>query len=302
MKKREIIFYSLALAIALLFAFNFKIFKTKSRTVIADLTFIEKNARGYEEFENKKDGSIMILVPSGSFLMGSDDDELEESPRREVYVSGFYISKYEVTNERYKKFCDETGKNYPKDPEFNGMENYFENYPDYPVVNVSWKDAEDYCMWAGMRLPTEAEWEKAARGSDGRTYPWGENDPSDGRYCNYTFNESDYDYEEDYVYHADDGYEYTSPAGTFEWGISPYGCYDMSGNVWEWCSDWFSVSSYRNGEASDPKGIASGELKTIRGGSYYYTYTAIRTTSRVGSDPQFGFLNTGFRPACDVNP
>ena len=302
MKKRDIIGIAVALVIALLFGFNIQIFKNKSKPFAAELKFAKNNSRGYEEYINEKDNSIMVLIPAGSFMMGEDGEEVEEEPKHEVYLEEYYIAKYEVTNAQYKKFCDETKRKYPKDPDFKGMENYFENYPDYPVVMVTWDDALSYCEWAGMRLPTEAEWEKAARGNDGRTYPWGEENPSDGRFCNHSFNESDYHYDEEYVFYAEDGYEYTSPVGLFEWGASPYGCYDMAGNVWEWCSDWFNWDAYRKTQKENPTGPSKGELKVIRGGSFYFSFTSIRSAFRVGADPKFGFLHTGFRPSFSKKP
>ena len=298
MKKKDMIAVAVALIIALLFGLNVQIFRNKNKPFIAELKFTETNPLGHEEYINDIDGSIMILIPAGSFMMGEDGKEIEEEPRHEVYLEEYYIGKYEVTNAQYKKFCDETKRKYPKDPDFKGMENYFESYPDYPVVMVTWDDALSYCKWAGMRLPTEAEWEKAARGNDGRTYPWGEENPSDGRYCNHTFTESDYHYDEEYVFYADDGYEYTSPVGLFEWGVSPYGCYDMAGNVWEWCSDWYMWNAYGNSEKENPKGPIKGEYKVIRGGSFYFSFNSIRSAFRVGADPHFGFLHTGFRPSC----
>ncbi len=302
MKKRDVIALAVVLIISLYFGLNIRIFKNTNKAKIAELKFQENNLKGYEEYINETDGSAMILIPKGSFMMGEDGKEIEEEPKHEVYLEEYYIGKYEVTNAQYKKFCDETKRKYPKDPEFKGMENYFINYPDYPVVMVSWHDAVSYCEWAGMRLPTEAEWEKAARGDDSRKYPWGENDPSDGRYCNYSFNTSDYDYEENYINRADDGYEYTSPVGIFEWGISPYGCYDLAGNVWEWCSDWFSWDAYRREAKDNYKENNNGEYKVIRGGSFYYSFSSIRSSFRVGADPQFGFLHTGFRTASDKTP
>ncbi|MGE3062655.1 MAG: formylglycine-generating enzyme family protein [bacterium] len=302
MNKRDVIALIIALVVALLFGLNVSISRNKNKPVIADMKFIGENSRGYEEYLNEKDSSVMILVPEGNFMMGDDAHEIGEEPKHQVYLDEYYIGKYEVTNQQYKRFCDETKREYPKDPEFKGMEQYFTKYPNYPVVMVTWHDAQAYCKWSGMRLPTEAEWEKAARSSDSRTYPWGDDDPSDGRYCNHTFNESDYHYDERYVVYADDGYEYTSPVGLFEWGVSPYGCYDMAGNVWEWCFDWYGWDAYRNSLKDNPKGPQKGELKVIRGGSFYFSFSSIRSAFRVGSDPQFGFLHTGFRPSCAVKP
>ncbi len=205
---------------------------TKEGAVLVELG---KNEQGFMEYLNLKDGSILVFVPEGKFFMGQDDPvefiDYDESPMHTVYLDGYLIGKYEVTNKQYKKFCDETGHPYPPDPGFENMPDYFMNYPNYPVVNVSWRDAAAYCKWAGLRLPTEAEWEKASRGTDGRKYPWGDSEPT-GKECNYADASIDCAWSDRDV---NDGYEYTAPVGSFPQGASPYGCMDMAGNVWERC-------------------------------------------------------------------
>ncbi|MEO0108860.1 MAG: SUMF1/EgtB/PvdO family nonheme iron enzyme, partial [candidate division WOR-3 bacterium] len=213
--------------------------KADSTPTPKGMTFLRVNDQGYREYLWLKDSSVMILIPAGEFLMGSAQGEgdKDEHPLHKVYVSEFYIDKYEVTNRQYKRFCDATGRNYPPDPELlSSMPNYFNNYPNYPVVNITWEDARAYCDWAGKRLPTEAEWEKAARGSDGRKYPWGNKAP-DGSQCNFADrNLPDVPWcDKD----ADDGYGFTAPVGHYPQGASPYGVLDMAGNVWEWCNDWY---------------------------------------------------------------
>jgi len=166
----------------------------------------------------------MILIPAGTFIMGrdagSEDANYDESPQREIYLDAFYIDERPLTNAEYKKFIDDTGYQvpylgYPWSQKYdwhNGM--YPGGMGDHPVVLVSWYDAVAYCQWAGKRLPTEAEWEKAARGTDGRLWPWGDEwDPKKAACC---------------------GVGDIQPAGKYKEGKSPYGCLDMAGNVWEW--------------------------------------------------------------------
>jgi len=199
----------------------------------------------------------MVLVPAGPYDMGATSSGYTQ-PVHTINIPAFYIDIYEVTNAQYKAFCDATSRKYPPDPEYffepNYLKrllctirirrsrylNYFTNstYANYPVVNISWEDAHAYAAWVGKRLPTEAEWERAALGNlDNRQWPWGDNPMSFERkpglmrkwiasYANLNDN-----------YEPADGYEYTSPVGNYPKGISPVGCYDMEGNVGEWCED-----------------------------------------------------------------
>lgn len=199
-------------------------------------------------------GAEMVLVPAGEFIMGSDTSEdYYEKPQHTVYLDTFYIDKYEVTNALYKAcvkagVCDQlidssspTRSSYYGNPEFD----------NYPVIYVSWDMAEAYCKWRGAQLPTEAQWEKAARGTDGRTYPWGEEE-IDNTYANYG------------TYGGD-----TSPVGSYEKGKSVYGVYDMVGIGWEWVADWWSDTYYENSPSSNPLGPSSGILGVKRGGRTY---------------------------------
>jgi iron(II)-dependent oxidoreductase len=219
-----------------------------------------------------KRGVEMILIPDGQFTMGSPKGEGydNEHPQHTVVLDAFYIDKYEVTNVQYKKFMDATGH---EAPEFWSDEKY--NRPNQPVVGVTWHDAAAYAKWAGKRLPTEAEWEKAARGTGGRRYPWGSQWNS--LKCNFG-SESD-------------GYKYTAPVGSFLTGRSPYGAMDMAGNVWEWCADWYDENYYGPSPEQDsdaknsastippsplsppspqenPEGPDSGSMRVLRGGSW----------------------------------
>ncbi|MCX6639749.1 MAG: SUMF1/EgtB/PvdO family nonheme iron enzyme [bacterium] len=165
----------------------------------------------------------MVLIPAGTFTMGSTQVGGTAIPEHQVHLDAYWMDKYEVTNAQYKLFCDTTGHHYPSDPGFSGMSNYFTNslYSNYPVVRVSWFDADSFATWAGKRLPTEAEWERAAKGDqDNRLWPWGDNLGTNNAN----------------IYGSGDGYTYTSPVGTFPTGVSPAGCYDMAGNVCEWCN------------------------------------------------------------------
>ena len=234
----------------------------------------------------------MVLVPEGEFTMGSENGESYEQPAHTVYLDGFYMDKYEVTNAQFGEFvetmgytttAEETGESWlntetgvpslvsgtrwdaPRGPGSSISESM-----DHPVLHVSWYEAQAYCDWAGLRLPTEAEWEKAARGTDGRTYPWGEViDPSK----------------------ANSNFPFTSPVGNYPEGISPYGIHDMAGNALEWVSDWFHEDYYTDGPSHNPKGPSSGQVKVIRGGF------EMRTWTRNSDNPDYTIDINGFRCA-----
>lgn len=195
---------------------------------------------------NPKDGAKMVWVPSGNFLMGDDTGSECEKPQHTVYLGGYWIYKYEVTVAQYRKFCAATGEHMPCAPEWGWND-------DSPIVISSWDEADAYARWADARLPTEAEWEKAARGTDGRRYPWG-NDWDKSR-CN----------------SWESGLSRTASVGSYPSGASPYGCQDMAGNVWEWCQDWYDSSYYSRTPAggwNDPQGPSSGSYHVLRGGSW----------------------------------
>jgi formylglycine-generating enzyme required for sulfatase activity len=220
-----------------------------------------------------EDGAAMVLVPAGAFLMGSDDAD-DEKPRHQVVLDGFYIEVYEVTNALYKQFVQATGRvaaASSKDQRVN---------PDaQPVVGVSWHDADAYCRWAGKRLPTEAEWEKAARGTDGRKYPWG--DQWDASRAN----------------SAEGGLGKTSPVGSYPAGVGPYGAHDMAGNVREWVADWYEAEYYKRSPERNPKGPDSGLMRVLRGGSWYYGPVYLRAAGRYDLTPDFRNDGIGFRCA-----
>ena len=224
--------------------------------------------------EQEKKVGEMVRVPAGEFTMGSDNGDSDEKPVHRVYLDEFYIDKFEVTNEEYAK-CVDAGScsENPKYDEFTDQRQ--------PVVGVDWNQADTYCKWAGKRLPTEAEWEKAARGTDGRTYPWGEE--IDCTMANYD----------------NCGHNKTKPVGSYPSGASPYGAMDMAGNVWEWCADWYDNNYYCNSPSRNPTGPTSGKYRVLRGGSWLdlegYRYLRTSARDRVGPSNRLSFI--GFRCA-----
>ena len=224
-------------------------------------------------------GVTMRLVPAGVFTMGSDAYD-NEKPIHEVMLPDYYMDVYEVTNALYRACVDADGCAAPKDTRrYNDSK-----YANHPVVYVDWNQAKTYCEWRFARLPTEAEWEKAARSADGRTYPWGNNAP-DKTLLNYNNNIGD-----------------TSAVGSYLGGRSPYGMYDMSGNVWEWVADWYSETYYGTlGEnAFDPQGPASGSVRVLRGGAWYYSNVNTRSAYRSRYVPGDRLNGFGFR--CALSP
>jgi formylglycine-generating enzyme required for sulfatase activity len=248
------------------------------------------------------DQMVQVYVPPGEFIMGWDgiDAQIAENgraypeiPVNTVNLDGYWIDKYEVSNGQYA-LCVNAGVCQP--PYLNSSETrakYFDDpeYSNYPVIWVKWYMARAYCEWAGRRLPTEAEWEKAARGTDGRKYPWG-NDPLSGERANFcdincprTIANPIYD----------DGYPDTSPVGSYPAGASPYGAMDMSGNVWEWTGTLIRPYPY---DASDGREDleANGE-RVWRGGPWSNGYWWMRSSVRYRSIPDYWYVNLGFRCA-----
>ncbi|MCX6600869.1 MAG: SUMF1/EgtB/PvdO family nonheme iron enzyme, partial [bacterium] len=226
----------------------------------------------------------MVLVPAGSFVMGSTVVGGYSIPEHTVNVPAFYMDIYEVTNAQYKAFCDATSRVYPPNPSY--YTNYFTDpaYVNYPVVNVTWYDAGAYAAWAGKRLPREAEWERAAKGNtDNRQWPWG--DTWVAANANIWDNPAD-------------GYTYTAPVGNYPNGISPAGCFDMAGNVYEWCEDdWHS--NYTGAPADGSAWIDSprGSFRVVRGGSWDGDNTSTRCAGRGSGYPPGRYYIIGFRCA-----
>ena len=255
----------------------------------------------------------MVYVPVGEFAMGSSKGEGndDEHPQHTVYVSAFWIDQTEVANEQFARFVDAAG--YSTDAERDGwgwdrigsdwqqIEGTDWHHPDgpetnivdrmnHPVVQVSWNDAHAYCQWAGKRLPTEAEWEKAARGTDGRAYPWG--DAFDGSKLNFCDANCEFDHKDS---SADDGYRRTAPVGSYPAGASPYGAQDMTGNVWEWCQDWYGSGYYASSPQRDPQGPDSGSGRVLRSGSWDNGEWDVRAADRHANDPNDRHSSVGFR-------
>ena len=217
-----------------------------------------------------------ILVPAGEFEMGAEGGPAgaDESPKHRVDLDAFYIGKYEVTNRQYYTFVKATGHKPPEnccDPKENIWrgDSMLDGIGELPVINVSWEDAFAYCQWSGGRLPTEAEWEKAARGTDGRIYPWG-NDPVTGNRTNYSI--------ENVTFW--DGPATLARKDQYDYGKSAYGAYEMAGNVWEWIQDWYDETYYKNSPSKNPPGPVSGTERVIRGGSWRNTPDTLRSSNR----------------------
>jgi formylglycine-generating enzyme required for sulfatase activity len=232
-----------------------------------------------------KFGIKMKLIPSGEYIMGRLYLFPEEQPVHLVYLHSFYMDVYEVTNAAYQSCVDDGGCSLPLVEYSHTRPDYFNNpqFSNYPVIYVTWPQAETFCKWRGARLPTEAEWEKAARGADNRSYSWG----------------SDLDCSKvNYNACSDD----TSEVGSYEQGISPYGLYDMSGNVWEWVSDWRSETYYEISPYVNPKGPRIEMYKVLRGGSWNGYYAYLNVTYRGRDNPVNATNHYGFRCAKDAKP
>src|SRR5262245_4953478 len=197
------------------------------------------------------DGREMVEIPEGPFIMGSKEGDPDEAPENQVFLTAYYIDKKEVTQAEYDRFVRMTKRGKPFVPVFEDDQSLILK-PELPAMGMSWGDAEAYCKWAGKRLPTEAEWEKAGRGEGRRRYPWG--DEFGSGHANVDSDE--------------DGFKYLAPPGSFESGRSPYGVYDMTGNVAEWVADTYGEQYYQKTPFRDPKGPDDGQHKVIRGGSW----------------------------------
>jgi len=264
----------------------------------------------------------MVWIPAGEFHMGTPDGGnglADERPERLVFLHSFFLDRFEVTNQDYAGFVDLTGYRAPAN---NNPASTIWDGPvpppgiaKHPVVNVSWDDAEAYCRWSGKRLPTEAEWEKAARGTDGRHYPWGNDwDRTKANSASYWAGrtvefQSGADW--DAFWLKGDGARLakekgingeilTMPVGSFPDAVSPYGVHDLAGNVAEWVQDWYDPNYYRQAPLSNPPGPERGAIKSMRGGSWLKPAISMRT-----SDRDWGIMDsrpsgTGFRCAKDA--
>ena len=251
-------------------------------------------AEGLEKEVKGKDGAPMVLIPEGPFPMGvphgDRDGGRDEYPRHDVFVNNFYIDKFELTNGRYLEFVKATKHRIPQNPK-NATRNLWEgdtiteSLADRPVVNVDWADAQAYCQWAGKRLPTEAEWEKAAKGTADRRFPWGNVEPTN-KHLNFN---------QQWI-----GEKTLMPVGSYELGKSPFGVYDMAGNVWEWVNDWYDAKYYEKSPAKNPTGPETGTKRVLRGSGWQNETPTVRIFTRVDSDPTIRNESTGFRCAVDV--
>ncbi len=248
---------------------------------------------------SEKDGMTLLYVPAGIFIMGSDNGDLNEKPIHQVDLDAFWIDQTEVTNEMYARCVVYGACKEPENKSSFTRSSYYGNseFDNYPVINVDWNKANTYCSWAGRRLPTEAEWEKSARGADLRIYPWGNVfDCKKGNFDDETQAHT-------YVVPGGkncDGYPDTAPVGVFTDGISPYGALDMAGNVWEWVNDRFSETYYQDSLMSNPLGPNSGEFRVLRGGSLYGNVYGTRSANRYRYSDSVTEFDIGFR--CALSP
>jgi len=289
--------------------------------------FLQKGRAGMTRVANSdvvlqitRDDPELILIPEGEFLMGSEKNVAKdhEKPEHWVYLDSFYIYETHVTNFQFEEFVKETG--YVTTAEelgwslvFNGESfdeiegaywaapagpgSHITNRGNFPVLHVSWFDGAAYCEWAGGRLPTEAEWEKAARGTDGsRMFPW-EGDKITGDRANVCDVNCPADWA---LTDHDDGYATSSPAGNYPNGASPYGVLDMAGNVTDWVYDWYAEDYYSSSPYENPMGPETGEMRVHRGASWYSGYTNQRSTARNMNLPTHKHDHGGFR--CVFSP
>jgi formylglycine-generating enzyme required for sulfatase activity len=263
---------------------------------------------------------VQVFVPEGEFERGSAAGDAlgydDERPAHRVWVDSFWIDRTEVTQAMFGAFVRATGFETYAEREGEGLvfsleTGEWEALPgadwtrprgpgeaaevlgEHPVGQMAWSDAAAYCEWAGRRLPTEAEWEKAARGTDGRRYPWGDEPPDESRVNLADLHLPVVDWADAAV---DDGYAFSAPAGSYPAGASPYGALDMAGNIWEWVADWFAADYYAASPDRNPAGPATGAEHALRGGSWWSEARGVRAAVR-DSAADFAYDNYGFRCA-----
>ncbi len=258
-----------------------KSIKSESRQVASGA-----QAQDFSMYKTKMgdEGREMVQVPEGPFTMGSNDGDPDEAPEHQVFLKAFFIDRNEVTQEEYARFAKMTKRQMPRIEVFEDDQSKLLK-PEFAAMSVSWDEAVAYCKWAGKRLPTEAEWEKAGRGEGKRKYPWGEKFVTNGAN----------------VDGAEDGYKYLASPGSFEVGRSPYGIFDMTGNVAEWVADTYDEGYYRKSPYRDPKGPVDGDLKVVRGGSWRETEHNARLSKRFAAKHWRTDITIGIRCAGDLD-
>jgi formylglycine-generating enzyme required for sulfatase activity len=263
--------------------------------------------------ESPLDGMVLMYVPAGDFVMGSRSGNSgeDESPGHLVHLDAFWMDQTEVTNAMFALFVEATG--YETAAERVGAGLVFVNYvwtwveganwlhpigstsnieglDNHPVVQVNWNEAVAYCTWAGGRLPTEAEWEYAAGGTDGRIYPWGNQDPT-GTLVNFADVSSELNWSDS----SNDGYKYTAPVGSYPAGASPFGILDMAGNVTDFIADWYDPQYYSSSPRENPTGPTWGDDRVMRGGSFLDGSFYLRTSVRIHMSQTDQTYDVGFR-------
>jgi formylglycine-generating enzyme required for sulfatase activity len=228
-----------------------------------------------EEWVTGRDGSVLVYVPGGEYLLGSDDLSECEQPVHRAILNAFWIGKYPVTNEQYASYLKANPK--VEKPEFWDDKRF--NQPWQPVVGVSWQDANGYCGWAGLQLPSEAQWEAAARGLEGRRFPWGSEEPTP-EHANFDGREGQ-----------------TTPVGASPKGAGPFGTLDQAGNLWEWCEDIWDPSAYgkRDGKRDPLSTAGEAAIRCLRGGSWYHPAKFLAAAYRYRDRGSYRLGLIGFR-------
>ena len=283
------VFASFVLMIGLLVHESYK--AKKQRELLASVKTEHQSATAVaaQDFSMYKtlvgdEGREMVQIPEGPFTMGSSDGDPDEVPEHQVYLKTFYMDKKEVTQAEYDRFLRMTKRTKPGFPVFEDDQAKILK-PELPAIGVSWLDAEAYCKWGGKRLPTEAEWEKAGRGEGRRRYAWGDT---------FVLGQAN-------VNGKEDGFQYLAPPGVLEAGRSPYGLYDMTGNVAEWVADSYDENYYKKAPYRDPLGPEEADLKVIRGGSWRETSHNARLSKRFAAKKWRTDSTIGIRCARDAD-
>jgi formylglycine-generating enzyme required for sulfatase activity len=272
-----------------------KEFKPMAQKIKESKEMMGKTEQVLMQSKVNEEHEAMVFIPQGDFRMGNPEGAMDEQPERKVFLDGYFIDKNEVTFAQFYAFVAATGHRKPRLAGYLAVDStdlhLFMNPPN-PVVGVSWYDASAYCGWAGKRLPTEAEWEKAAKGAEQRKWPWGNQERAD--FAN--------------LVGGEDGFFYTSPVGAVKSDRSTYGLYDMAGNAMEWVSDWYQEDYYQVAPVNNPKGPEEGgfkmgpegqDFKVIRGASWNDSIKRAKTTIRFKTHPTYRDVTIGFRCARD---